>query len=83
MPESKGKLHGKQALRAYWSQAVTLVPDLHFALLGVYVGVDSLVIHYQNQKGVAVSEVLLLREGKVAHGYATYALAANNPAGLR
>ena len=32
---------------------------------------------------VAVNEVLLLRDGKVAQGYATYALAASNPAGLR
>ena len=83
IPDSKGKLQGKQALRTYWSQALALVPDLHFSLLGIYAGVDSLVIHYQNQKGVAVNEVLLLKDGKVVHGYATYALAASNPAGLR
>ena len=83
IPDSQGSLKGKTAIRAYWQQALTLVPDLHFSLLGIYAGIDSLVIHYQNQKGVAVNEVLLLRDGKVAQGYATYALAASNPAGLR
>ena len=83
IPDSQGSLKGKAAIRAYWTLALAKVPDLRFALLGVYGGVDSLVIHYQNQKGVMVNEVLLLRDGKVAQGYATYALATNNPAGLR
>lgn len=30
IPDSQGSLKGKTAIRAYWQQALTLVPDLHF-----------------------------------------------------
>lgn len=44
-------MRGKQALRAYWMLALERVPDLRFELLGVYVGVDTLVLNYRNQAG--------------------------------
>lgn len=78
-----GQLQGRAAIRAYWQQALARVPDLHFRLLGLYAGVDIVVLHYQNQKGVTVCEVLHLREGKVSAGYGTYALSTPNPAGLQ
>ncbi len=45
--EPSGTLKGRAAIRAYWSKALTLRPDLHFRLVTVFSGVDSVVIHYQ------------------------------------
>jgi len=36
-----GTLRGKESLRAYWSKALTLIPNLHFTLIDTYVSPDS------------------------------------------
>lgn len=71
-----GVVRGKQALRSYWVSALRGLPDLHFELLGTYVGVDALVINYRNQRGGRVSEVLVFDGDRVSHGYGTYLEAA-------
>lgn len=48
---SDGVIRGKQALREYWSEGLRRIPGLRFEVLGVYVGVATLVINYRNQKG--------------------------------
>ena len=48
-PESGGTVRGKDALRRYWTRALEGNPDLHFELIGVYAGIDTLVLHYRNQ----------------------------------
>jgi ketosteroid isomerase-like protein len=75
LPDTAGVVRGKPALRAYWTRALTLVPDLHFELLGVYAGVDTLVLHYRNQAGGLVNEVLVFDGGLVVQGHGTYAAA--------
>lgn len=45
---------------------------LHFDLVGVYAGVDTVVLNYQNQLGGLVNEVLTFRDGLVAVGHATH-----------
>jgi len=72
LPETAGVVVGKEALRAYWSRALTLVPDLHFEVLGTYVGIDTLVIQYRNQRGGLVCEVLTFDGGLVVEGHGTY-----------
>jgi ketosteroid isomerase-like protein len=73
VPESAGILRGKPALRAYWSAALARVPDLHFEVLGVYAGVDHVVINYRNHLGGLVCEVLRLGpDGQVVEGTGTY-----------
>jgi len=68
-----GVVRGKAALRDYWTFALTKVPDLHFEVLGVYVGVHTLVINYRNQLDRLVCEVLTLnRNGVVTEGHGTY-----------
>ncbi len=51
-------MRGKQALRSYWTQAPEGNRDLRFELVGVYHGVDTIVLHYRNQLGALVNEVL-------------------------
>jgi hypothetical protein len=67
-----GVIRGKEALRRYWSEGVRLIPDLHFEVLGVYVGIATLVINYRNQAGGLVSEVLSFDGGLVTEGHGTY-----------
>ena len=72
VPDSGGTVQGKQALRSYWTQALEGNRDLHFELVGVYHGVDTIVLHYRNQLGGLVNEVLTFRDGLVAVGHATH-----------
>src|SRR3954452_14026349 len=72
IPESAGVLRGKAALRAYWTDALARVPDLRFEVVGVYVGVDHLVITYRNHLGGLVCEVLRFDGEQVVEGAGTY-----------
>jgi len=69
---SDGIVHGKAALRSYWREGLTRIPDLRFDLVGIYVGVDTIVIHYRNQNGGLVSEVLRFDGPLVVEGHGTY-----------
>lgn len=77
-----GIVRGKAALRAYWAEALPRSPDLHFTVLGVYAGVDTVVINYRNQKDALCCEVLRFADGLVVLGHGTYLGADANPAGL-
>jgi ketosteroid isomerase-like protein len=82
LPGSDGVLRGKPALRQYWTRGLELIPDLRFEVVAVYTGVDTLVIHYRNQTGAQVAEVLTLdAAGLVVAGHGTY-LSGANPAGV-
>jgi ketosteroid isomerase-like protein len=79
-----GVLRGKAALRDYWTFGLEKIPDLHFEVLGVFTGVDTVVIHYRNQRGNEVCEVLTFGpDGRVVAGGGTYAGTSGNPAGAR
>lgn len=56
--EPSGVLKGKASVGAYWAKALRLVLDLRFELLEVFVGARSLALHYRNQAGRRVIEVL-------------------------
>jgi hypothetical protein len=67
-----GIVRGKEALRKYWSEGIRLIPDLHFEVLALYVGISTLVINYRNQVGGLVSEVLTFDGDLVREGHGTY-----------
>jgi hypothetical protein len=70
---SGGVLHGKAALRAYYSDGLRRTPDLHFDVVGVYKGTHTLVINYRNHRGALVNEVLSFDDaGLVSEGHGTY-----------
>jgi ketosteroid isomerase-like protein len=71
-PETSGVIRGKPELRRYWTTAVQRIPDLHFAVEGVYQGVDTLVICYRNQNDGLVNEVLRFSDNLVIEGHGTY-----------
>jgi hypothetical protein len=75
VPASGGVIRGKAALRAYWTEGLKRNPELHFTLLAVYVGVNTLAIHYLRQKGDLANEVLIFDGDLVREGHATYSQA--------
>ncbi len=79
---SEGIIRGKAALREYWREGLRRIPDLHFELLGLYVGQNTLVINYRNQSGGLVNEVLTFDGHLVTAGHGTYLAGDANPAGL-
>jgi ketosteroid isomerase-like protein len=71
--EPSGVLHGKPAVRAYWAEALRRMPDLHFDLQGVTVGLDAVAIRYTNERGRESVELLLVDgDGLVVRGAGTY-----------
>lgn len=76
LPESGGVLRGKDALRRYWTEGLRQGPGLHFELLGVYAGTDTVVIRFRNENGADRCEVLTFAEGLVRTGHGT-SLAVN------
>lgn len=68
-----GVVRGKDAIRAYWNLALTKITDLDFDLIGVFVGAQTMVIHYTNQSGTQCAEVLTFgADGLVVTGHGTY-----------
>lgn len=72
LPETRGVVRGKGALRTYWSAALPQIPDLHFEIVGVYAGESTLVLQYRNQAGGLVNEVLIFDGDLVREGHGTY-----------
>ena len=58
---------------AYYAEGLRRTPELHFEVVGVYQGVNVLVINYRNQRGALVDEVLVFDDaGLVREGHGTY-----------
>jgi ketosteroid isomerase-like protein len=72
MPESAGVVHGKSALRDYWTRALQRIPNLRFVVQAVYQGIDTIVIVYRNQDDGLVSEILRFTGDRVIEGHGTY-----------
>ena len=81
VPDRSGVISGTAALRAYWTAALARVPDLRFEIVGVYAGIDIVMINYRNQAGGMVSEVLTFADGLVVAGHGSYLMTGGRPGG--
>ena len=64
--ETSGTVRGKQNLREYFRKALAAFPgDIEIELLGVYQGVESLLVHFQAKGRKAVEVMELNEEGKI------------------
>jgi hypothetical protein len=73
MKERSGRLRGKSAIRPYWTLGLVSSPPLHFELLGVSAGVDSIAISYRRTNGRTAVEVLTFDDRRVVvRGVAHY-----------
>ncbi len=71
--DASGTLHGKDNVRAYWSKALSMIPNLRFELIDTYVSPDSIVMFYQNERGAKICEYLRLdAAGKIRQGSANH-----------
>ena len=71
--DASGTVRGKADLRAYWSKALALIPNLHFTLINTYVSPDSVVVFYENERGNKICEYLRLdAAGKIRQGSANH-----------
>jgi hypothetical protein len=78
---SNGVIRGIDALRDYWAAGLARIPDLRFEVIGTYLGIETLVINYVNQRGTLVNEVLRFDGPLVVEGHGTYLGDAADPAG--
>lgn len=68
-----GQLLGKERVGAYWSQALSLIPDLHFELISTLVGVNSITLYYKGARNRLSAEVFHFGpDGKVVQVFAHY-----------
>ncbi|TCO33785.1 nuclear transport factor 2 family protein [Dokdonella fugitiva] len=70
--EATGRLRGKNAVRAYWQAGLSRLPDLHFDLVDVLVGVDCLTILYRGHRGLTAEVLTFGNDGYVVKGQAFY-----------
>lgn len=63
--EPSGRLHGKSAVRAYWTAALAKLPDLRFELVDVLAGADCLTLYYRGHRGL-VAETFFFAGGEQA-----------------
>jgi hypothetical protein len=72
--EASGTLKGKAAVGAYWKKALTMIPDLHFELVNVLAGANSITLYYKGAGGRLVAEVFHFgADEKVTRAFAHYA----------
>jgi hypothetical protein len=71
--DPSGAVIGKRNLREYIQKILTRVPgDLGLALLGVYEGVDSMVVHFKSTGGTFAEVMEVNSEGKVRRAVAHF-----------
>ena len=56
--DPSGTLHGRDRLSAYFRKGLHTYPDLHFELLQVLTGIDSLLLYYRSVKGLLAGEMM-------------------------
>lgn len=74
IPETGGVVKGKEAVRAYWKMGLEAIPNLHFELHELLIGVNGITLFYTNRAtGKRTAEVLFLNADlKAYRGYAFY-----------
>ena len=71
--EETGTLKGKDAVADYWQKALDKLPDLHFELYDVAIGVDSIALYYKSVMNKKAMEVMFFdKNDKVSKMIAHY-----------
>jgi len=71
--EPSGTLRGKPAIRAYWTKALAMLPNLRFELLNVLAGVNTVTLCYRGHRGLVAEVFHFGATGKVSKAFAHYA----------
>jgi hypothetical protein len=70
--ESSGVLKGKSAVADYWKKALARFPELHFELIAVFAGADSVAIHYTGVRGPVIEVLFFGPDGRIDRAVAHY-----------
>lgn len=71
--EDSGTLKGKDKVAEYWNAALKKLPDLHFELIDITIGVNSIALYYKSVMNKKAVEVMYFNdEGKVNKMIAHY-----------
>lgn len=74
-----GRLKGKEALRPYWSAGLRADPPLHFDIVQVFAGVDTISIHYRSRGRKMACETFVFDERmRVVRSMATHLVELGN-----
>ncbi len=70
-----GTLKGKDAIREYWTKALERIPELHFQLVDIMIGIGCVTLYYQGHRGM-VAETFLFdtNMNKVTKAWACYSV---------
>jgi len=71
--DPRGMLMGQAHVGVYWAKALNRMPELHFELIEVLAGVDSVVICYRGISGSAAEVFFFDKLGTVIKAFAHYA----------
>ena len=72
--EPSGRLKGKDVVRTYWKKGLQLLPDLHFELVSILLGVEGLSLTYHGHRGLVAEVFQFGPDRKVVRGRAHYVL---------
>ena len=56
--DPSGTLHGRERLSAYFRKGLQTYPDLHFDLIHILTGIDSLLLYYRSVNGLLAGEMM-------------------------
>lgn len=70
--EASGTLKGKGQVGAYWAKALKLNPSLHFELITILLGVNSITLYYKGGRGFSAEVFHMNPDGMVEKSYAHY-----------
>ncbi|MGC3975959.1 MAG: nuclear transport factor 2 family protein [Nitrospira sp.] len=65
--DPSGTLRGRERLAAYFRKGLQTYPDLHFDLLRVLTGVDSLLLYYRSVNGLLAAEMMTVNAEGLIH----------------
>ena len=69
LPETKGLVIGKDALRAWWKDSFDRLPTLHYKVTSLTSNSDRVFMEYirtvDNEEEMLVAEILEVRDGKI------------------
>lgn len=65
--ETSGVVRGKTALHAYWTKALSTVPDLQLELVAVLAGMQCITIVFRGLGGKLAGDTLFIDENGLVH----------------
>jgi hypothetical protein len=73
MNEPSGTITGKDKLKPYFEKGLAAYPDLHFELIEVLEGVESVTLYYKSVRNLMAAEVMFFDDqGKISRVVAHY-----------